>query len=149
MNKYAFLYLGTIKTAMHWAKDLTRDIMGGRHYPVSYFTGEAKEIGEAIHNRDWENFKEELGDTAYAAQMIAAQRTGLNLPILGADPQIKKFYDRIDHWKKIFSSKDVPFSVDYLSGGSNYAKPEKVVNAFQLAGHTVAPEEAEALSKLV
>jgi hypothetical protein len=131
------------KNAMHWTKDLTRDIMGGRQYPVSYLTGELAELGEAVKNRDWENFKEEAGDSAYAAQMIAGQRTGLNLPVFGADKVIKKFYDRINNWKQIFDQKGVPFSVDYLKGGSNYAKPEKIQKVFELAGNPISEHEAK------
>ncbi len=37
-----------LKAALHWQKDVTRDILGGRHYPLSYLTGELKEIGEAV-----------------------------------------------------------------------------------------------------
>ena len=135
------------KSALHWSKDLTRDIMGGRNYPVSYLTGEIGELGHAIKNLDWENVKEEFGDSAYAAQMLIAQRTGLNLPVLGANAQIKKFYDRIERWKKIFGDQNIPFSVDHLSGGSNYAKPEKIQKAFASAGHQMSPEEAAAISQ--
>ena len=125
------------KEAVHWSHDITRDIMGGRHYGADYLHGEAKELGEAIKERDLGHIKEELGDTAYAAQMIASQKTGLNLPVVGADAVIKKFYDRIGVWKNLFKERDIPFSVDYLKGGSNYAKPDKIQKAFALAGHQI------------
>ena len=135
-----------IKVALHWTKDLHRDIMGGKHYPTSYLKGELQELGEAVKNRDWKNFKEELGDCSHAGTMLAAQKTGLNLPVIGADPEIKKFYDRIEVWKGMFKDKGVPFHVDHLGGGSNFAKPEKIEKAFASAGHTLKPGEAKQMA---
>jgi hypothetical protein len=144
MNKFANIYLTHLqKEAVYWSKDITRDIMGGRKYPFSYLTGELKEVGQGIKNLNPAEISEEMGDSAYAAQMLAAQATGLNHPIFFADGQIKKFYDRIEVWKKIFDEKGIPFSVDYLSGGSNYAKPDKIRNAIRLAGGEIEDSEIE------
>jgi hypothetical protein len=107
----------------------------------TYTITHCENIFEIYKNRDIDNIKEEVGDTAYAGQMLAAQATGLNLPILGADQQIKKFYDRINIWKKLFSDKGIPFSVDYLKGGSNYGKPDKIRNVFALAGQSLDDDE--------
>lgn len=128
---------------MHWSKDLHRDITNGRHYPFSYLTDESKELLDAIKNRDWKNFKEEVGDTTYAAQMLAAQATGLNHPVYA---DLKKFYDREKVWKDLFKEKGGVYHPDHMSGGSNYAKASKILKALNSAGIKVNQREAERLA---
>ena len=131
---------------MYWSKDVSRDLLNGRKYPLSYLTGELGELGESIKKMDWPNFKEELGDSAYAAQMILAQKLGLNLPLIGASAPVDKFYARRKGWEDIFKDRGVTFSNDYLAGGSNLKKPKKIQAALGLAGHAITKDEARAFA---
>ena len=137
---------GLLKKSIHWSDDVSRNILNGRHYPVSYLTGELDELKESIKNRDWNNFKEEVGDSTYAAEMILAQRLGLNLPLIGASNPVEKFYARKKKWEEVFDERGVPFNNDYLSGGSNLKKPKKIQAALGLAGHAITKDEARALA---
>lgn len=128
---------------LHWSKDVHNRITAGKPYPFSYLTGEAKELLDAIKNRDWDNFKEEIGDTTYAAQMLAAQATGLNHPMLA---DISKFEHREKNWKDMFKEKGSIYHPDHMKGGSNYAKPSKIIKAFASAGIKVNQREAERLA---
>lgn len=137
---------GLLKQSVYWSKDVSRDLLNGRKYPLSYLTGELGELGESIKKMDWPNFKEELGDSAYAAQMILAQKLGLNLPLIGASAPVDKFYARRKGWEDIFKDRGVPFSNDYLAGGSNLKKPKKIQAALGLAGHAITKDEARAFA---
>lgn len=137
---------GLLKKSVHWSDDVSKNLLNGRHYPVSYLTGELDELKESIKNRDWNNFKEEVGDSTYAAEMILAQRLGLNLPLIGASSPVEKFYARKKKWEEVFDERGVPFNNDYLSGGSNLKKPKKIQAALGLAGHAITKDEARALA---
>jgi NTP pyrophosphatase (non-canonical NTP hydrolase) len=128
---------------LHWSKDLHRDVTNNRHYPFSFLTGEAKELVDAVKNRDWPNFKEEIGDTTYAAQMLAAQATGLNHPVYA---DLSKHYDREKVWKDMFKEKGSTYHPKHMQGGSNYAKASKIIKAFASAGIKVDQREAERLA---
>lgn len=127
----------------HKSKDLHRDVTNGRHYPFSFLTGEAKELVDAIKNRDMANFKEEVGDTTYAAQMLAAQATGLNHPVYA---DLSKFYKREKAWKDIFKEKGSTYHPKHMEGGSNFAKASKIIKAFASAGIKINQREAERLA---
>lgn len=127
------------------ATDARRLITGGRPYPFSYLTGEVAELVEELLHFRKEGIKEEFQDAAYAGQMLVSQWTGTNFPLLCCGDAVKKFLDRIETWEGVFRKRGVRFSVDYLAGGSNYRKAEKVVKAFKAAGHEVSLEEAEKL----
>jgi NTP pyrophosphatase (non-canonical NTP hydrolase)/cytidylate kinase len=128
---------------LHWSKDLHKDVTNNRHYPFSFLTGEAKELVDAIKNRDWANFKEEIGDSTYAAQMLAAQATGLNHPVYA---DLSKHYDREKVWKDMFKEKGSSYHPKHMQGGSNYAKASKIIKAFASAGIKVDQREAERLA---
>ena len=125
------------------SKDLHRDVTNGRHYPLSFLTGEAKELLDAVKNRDMANFKEEIGDTSYAAQMLLAQATGLNHPVFA---DLSKFHAREKVWKDMFKEKGGTYHPKHMEGGSNYAKASKIIKAFQSAGIKVDQKEAERLA---
>ena len=127
----------------HKSKDLHRDVTNGRHYPFSFLTGEAKELVDAIKNRDMANFKEEVGDTTYAAQMLAAQATGLNHPVYA---DLGKFHKRESVWKDIFKEKGSTYHPKHMEGGSNFAKASKIIKAFASAGIKINQREAERLA---
>jgi NTP pyrophosphatase (non-canonical NTP hydrolase)/cytidylate kinase/acylphosphatase len=127
----------------HKSKDLHRDVTNGRHYPFSFLTGEAKELVDAIRNRDMANFKEEIGDTSYAAQMLAAQATGLNHPVYA---DLSKFHNREKIWKDIFREKGSTYHPKHMEGGSNFAKPSKIIKALASAGIRISQKEAEKLA---
>jgi NTP pyrophosphatase (non-canonical NTP hydrolase) len=128
---------------LHWSKDLHRDVTNNRHYPFSFLTGEAQELADAVKNRDWSNFKEEIGDTTYAAQMLAAQATGLNHPVYA---DLSKHYAREKVWKDMFKEKSSTYHPKHMEGGSNYAKASKIIKAFASAGIKVDQREAERLA---
>lgn len=128
---------------LHWSKDLHRDVTNNRHYPFSFLTGEAQELADAVKNRDWSNFKEEIGDTTYAAQMLAAQATGLNHPVYA---DLGKHYAREKVWKDMFKEKSSTYHPKHMEGGSNYAKASKIIKAFASAGIKVDQREAERLA---
>jgi NTP pyrophosphatase (non-canonical NTP hydrolase) len=136
-----------VKSAVHWANDLTRDILNNRHYPLSALTGELGELADSVKNLDYENFKEELGDSAFLAQVIASQRSGINLPVIGVDSTINKFFDRLNTWKKIFNDRGVEFKQDYLKGGSNYSKLSKIQKAFAAANTPITLDDAKAIAQ--
>jgi hypothetical protein len=98
---------------------------------------------DAVKNRDMANFKEEIGDTTYAAQMLAAQATGLNHPVYA---DLSKFYNREKVWKDMFKSKGSTYHPKHMEGGSNFAKPSKIIKAFASAGINISQREAERLA---
>ena len=106
-----------------------------------------KELGEEIKKRDWPAIKDEAGDVMYSAQMIAHQKSGINFPMIGADGSIKKFQDRRAIWKQIFKDHGGEFHTDYLKGGSNYARPEKIQKALGMAGIKIDNDTAASVSR--
>ena len=131
---------------MHFAKDVQKDILGDNKYDSSYLTSELKELGAEIKKRDWPAIKDEVGDVAFSAQMIAHQKSGINFPMIGADGSIKKYMDRRAIWKQIFKDHGGEFHTDYLKGGSNYARPLKVQQALGMAGIKIDDAAASAVS---
>jgi len=131
------------KYQFYKSKDLQERLVAGRPYPFSYLKGEAKELVDAIKNRDWDNFKEEIGDTSFAAQMLAAQATGLNHPVYA---DLSKAWKREKVWKDMFSEKGKEYHPNHMQGGSNYAKPSKIIKAFASAGLHLNQAEAERLA---
>jgi hypothetical protein len=120
-------------------------VIGSRMYPVSYLIGELHELAvELVHWRK-AGIREEFQDCAYAAQMLVSQATGWDFELICCREVVEKFIARVVRWQVAFEKRGVPFSTDYLKGGSNHAKPAKVVAAFALAGHRLSEEEALAL----
>jgi hypothetical protein len=148
-NKYAKLYVEELtKRALYWSKDIQREVLTPHHkYGLGYLTGEIKELIEEIKGRNLPAIKDEFSDVAYAAQMIPYQRLPINLPVFGANSSVKKFYDRRDVWRDIFSKYNTEFKNDYLSVGSNYTRPAKVKGALELAGIEISEEEAENIAR--
>jgi hypothetical protein len=132
---------------IEYSGDVLKEITNGRPYGFDYLTGEAKELWDEIMARRWAGAREELSDTAYAANMLAHQTTGLNLPMIGGHEALAKFRRRNAIWKRIMEDRGVPFSVDYLTGGSNYHKPAKIQHAFSLAGKQISDKEAQKLAE--
>jgi NTP pyrophosphatase (non-canonical NTP hydrolase) len=127
----------------YMSKHLNKRLTNGRGWPFSYLTGEAKELVDAVKNRDWENFKEEIGDTTFGAQMLLSQATRLNHPVYA---DLDKFWAREKVWKDMFKEKGSAYHPDHMQGGSNYAKPSKIIKAFASAGIKVDQREAERLA---
>jgi NTP pyrophosphatase (non-canonical NTP hydrolase) len=125
------------------SKDLSQRLVAGRPYPFSYLTGEAKELVDAVKNRDWENFKEEIGDTSFGAQMLLSQLTGLNHPVYA---DLSKAWKREKVWQDMFKEKGGTYHPNHMQGGSNFAKPSKIIKAFASAGITINQQEAERLA---
>jgi len=132
--------------AWHFAKDIQKELLGDNKYNSSYLTSELGELAAEIKKRDWPAIKDEAGDVAFASQMIAHQKSGINFPMIGADGSIKKFQDRRKIWKQIFKDHGGEFHTDYLKGGSNYARPLKVQQALGMAGIKIDDDAAAAIS---
>jgi hypothetical protein len=130
-----------------WAKDVLQEVTGGRHYGPGYTRAELTELLEALGDRDWPGIKEEASDVAYGLNMRAHQLTGLNFPMVGGRDSLEKFRRRNAIWRQAMKDRGIPWSTDYLTGGSNYHKPVKVQGAFDLAGHRLSDEEAAAISE--
>lgn len=130
------------KLAIDRAADTRREFLADRKYGFGYLTGEAKELGEALLSGKLSDINEEWQDTSFAAQQLLSQVTGTNLPLIGTGGSVKKFRDRINRWREEYEQHGVPFSVDHLKGGSNYAKYPKVLSALQIAG---APQHATSM----
>ena len=128
------------------ASELATYFLGKREYPLDYLSGEYDEYRKELEDSNKEGIEEELQDVMFAAQMLAYHRTGQDRRVVGADGKIKVFIDRVDNFKRMFDERGVPFSVDYLAGGSNYKKPEKIVRAFEKAGSPITMQEAADLS---
>lgn len=135
------------KTAASYrAENVRKLLLGDRHYPISYLSGEVGEFRKALKSGNNTDIEEELQDVMYAAQALAASRTGKDRRIVGANSKIKEFLRRRDAAAEMFREKGVPFSVDHLAGGSNIRKPEKVMKFFESAGKPISAEEASELS---
>jgi hypothetical protein len=132
---------------LEMTRDVLQEVTGGRPYSLGYFTGEFGELMDEVKNRDWEAIKDEASDTAYGANMLAHQATGINFPMIGGHNALKKFRQRNGVWRRTMERRGVPFSVDYLVGGSNFAKPHKIQQAFELAGVRLDGIEAQTLSQ--
>ena len=134
-----------LPTAPYYYKDLQKYLMGDRQYPTSYLMGEVDEFVQELEAGNVDGINEELQDVLFGAQMLASGRVGDNRQILGADDKIAEFIRRVQVAQQMFDSKNVPFNVDYLSGGSNFKKPEKIISAFNAAGVDLDLSEAEKL----
>jgi hypothetical protein len=140
-----------LKTAevSNMASDVSEELLGGRKYPFSYSTGEMQELVEALRDMDKEGIKEEWQDVLYALQMYGHQNTGVDFKLRGVDDTLEKFRNRRAIWQKLFGSKGLEFDKQYLQGGSNYRKPEKIRNAFRLAGHELSDDDLVAMEELI
>lgn len=148
MNKYASTYIDSFnKVAMRWSNDISRDLMNGRKYGPGSLISETGELVDEIKDWNVPGMKDELGDVLYNAQMLPYQYLPFNMPVFGADATVDKYMGRRQAWQEMFKREGLEFSTDYLSGGSNFAKPEKIQQAFRLAGKDLPIERAVLYSK--
>lgn len=131
----------------YYAKKVLHDLTGTRGYNPGYLQGEVDEFVEAFKAKRAKEVEEELQDVMFGAQMLAHQVSKRDAPVLGADDKIREFYRRKNYYEKMFKDRDVPFSTDYLAGGSNPLKPHKIQAAFDLAGQPIDEPAAAAYSK--
>lgn len=123
-----------------WAAQAGDDIVGDRSYPLSSLLSEVGELGEAVVKLDGSGIREEAGDVGYTGQVMLAQRLGLNTPLLPwSEESYQKYHNRLVVWDKLFQAHGGQFDRKYLSGGSNYKKPEKIYKALEAAG--LEPED--------
>jgi NTP pyrophosphatase (non-canonical NTP hydrolase) len=109
------------------------NINSGDAISFSAVKGEFDELLEAVMNSDWENFKEEVGDTLYFTYCWMYSKYKINLPMIGAMSSVKKFVARLEVWENIFKENGLEFNKKYLVNGSNYKKIDKVNKALNLA----------------
>lgn len=136
------LYHAMTKLAVTWIADANKEIMGDKKYPMSSFTSEVEELGDAIRNMDRDNLHEELHDVAWTGQAMLHQNTGLNFPLVAGHPSLEKYRERDRVWHDIMDRFGIEHHSDYLSGGSNFRKPRKIVAALGLAGKDITEQEA-------
>ena len=91
------------------------------------------ELQEVVEAKSIEEFKGEVSDVLYFVYCAIESKTGVSLPMYGAERTIKKVWYRLEHWKKLFANADMVFDKKYLLHGSNHDKPQKVMEAFKLA----------------
>lgn len=130
------------KAAIEYVGDVRKEIIGDKQYPFNYFTGETKEFLDELLHLNPSGIKEEFSDMMYAGNMMTHKLTGLNHPMLGGGYALDKFRRRNAIWKKLLEDEGLPFDVEYLSGGSNYARPAKIKATFALAGKELTDDEA-------
>lgn len=132
---------------IEWSDDLLAEILGDRRYDFSYVQEESLELVVEILRLNVRGIAEEYQDACYAVQMWLYPLLGLNLPVVHAKSSIRKFRKRIWVWKCIFDEVGVDFHLDYLKGGSNFARPAKVQAVLKEAGIKVSASQAEEISK--
>lgn len=133
-------------TKPYKAKELANYFLGPRReYDDHYLSGEYDEYMTELKNKNNPGIEEELQDLMFAAQMLAYHRTGKDRKVVGADQKIGVFIDRVKTFEDMFTKQGIPFSTDYLQGGSNWRKPEKIVKAFTSAGKPLSMDEAVSL----
>jgi len=102
---------------------------------ISY--GQAKdevaEVLEEIRARNWAGIKDEASDVSIMYAAALQSNHGINLPALGGHASAEKGRQRMAVWQKIFADRGLDFHPKYLSGGSNYNRPEKVEAAIAKA----------------
>ena len=114
-------------------KTVNRELFNSRCVGWPVLRREFVEIFEEIFRCKFKAAWVEVTQCSFFAQLMLHQLTGFDWRPCGVNAVLKEFYDRIDVWRGIFQREGLDFNVDYLVGGSNYSKPEKVAAAFALA----------------
>ena len=127
------------------ARDVSRELLGGRKYSFFYVLGECREVLEALWQRNPKEAMEELSQVWYGLQMQYFQITGHNIRLRGCNACVQEFFDRRKVWKKIFQKFEEEFSSDYLKNGSNYMRPHKIQAALGHAHKHITMKHAERL----
>lgn len=132
-----------------WTDEAQKILIGDKKYPTSAWVSEIGELVDAIKNRDVENIREEIGDVLFVPQMMIHQKTGLNLPLIGAQKSTQKFMDRIDVWDQMMGRHGLKIQPELLEGGSNFRKPKKIRAAFLAAGKPLTDDEIREFEPVV
>ena len=103
-----------------------------------FVKGEILELVDAVKTRNWQEVKEEMADVLFFSMCYAQAVYGINLPLIGAMPTVRKIQKRLTVWQHIFESNDLQFDKKYLVGGSNYQKQQKIDAALTLARYEQA-----------
>lgn len=116
---------------------LVDEVLAG---PVTfdYWAGEVSELWTEIRRLSWRGIREEWGDVcALGLAHLAARGWPVRwvplLPGLGLGSALK-FQKRLVVWRRIFDHHGAEFRREYLIGGGNYARLNKVRAALALAG---------------
>jgi uncharacterized protein YabN with tetrapyrrole methylase and pyrophosphatase domain len=91
------------------------------------------EFKEVLEAKSLSELKEEIGDFLYSLFCAIHTSTGISLPMVGTKASIEKFNSRLIVWEMIFAKNGLVFDKKYLVNGGNYARPEKVQKALDLA----------------
>ena len=95
------------------------------------------ELFEIVSYKDLNNLLEELGDFWVALSVFLYRRFDVNIPIFGFGAiSFAKWSYRISIWREAiytFSEGKIEFSPNFLTGGSNYNKTEKVMLVLEKA----------------
>lgn len=94
---------------------------------------EIVELLEEIDRGDFSAAWTEVVQCWWYFQLLVHMWTGWDWRPRGVSAVLKDFYGRLEVWKEIFQQEGLEFDVDFLVGGSNYRRPEKVAAALALA----------------
>lgn len=116
----------------------------GAKYSFKSLLSEIFEIFEELRKCDFHAALMECAQVMLMLQLILWQRFKINTPILGLSKSVAlEHYSRVEWFKDKFLQIGIPFKLEYLKGGSNHSKPEKVARAFLAA----AADQAKQLTK--
>lgn len=119
-----------------WTKQILAEVMASK-LPFSYVWGEVLELKDELVKWDLGEAKKEWDDVTGCFLVWLTGIIGVSFPILpffgkgAADRWIK----RLEVWKNIFELHGVEFHRQYLTGGGNYRKRNKIKKAFKEAGY--------------
>ena len=88
---------------------------------------------EWVHADSIENWIEEFHDVAMVSQVWLHLKTGLDWRMWFSGPPIRKMEDRLQWFTRMFDMWGLSFDMKYCSGGSNYKKWYKVLQAQSMA----------------
>lgn len=100
-----------------------------------YTAGEVVELWVEIKLMSWSGIVDESSDVLLCTQLALYHSLGkrVSWPLVLGRRSAEKFSARLAVWHGIFSKEGLRFDKRYLAGGGNYAKPEKVKAALDLA----------------
>jgi hypothetical protein len=131
-----------------------RRVIGKNSYKFSAVRSEWNELKEARRSGKRKDVVDEWADVKWTAAAWLYKWWPLRpfflfgyLPAPG-ERSVDKYMRRLDFMRWVFQTDRLEFSVNYCSGGSNWAKPEKVKLCFEAANHPIDDDKADLISAL-
>lgn len=111
---------------------INREVFAGDKYPVRKLLGEIQELLAAVLSGNRADIRSEAEQVIFDLQHLVHCHAGFDFVPVGCAGFIKVLYDRLAVWEAIFAAEDVTFLPEFLRGGSNHQRPEKVARALAL-----------------